>query len=175
MKYRTYPGTDIRTSEVGFGMWTLAAGWWGNFTDDEAVAMLHRAYDLGITLYDSGDTYGNGRADELLGKAFAGRRDAVTITSKVGYDFYNHPDARRGQQEIPHSTDPRYLRQMLHNLLTNAVKHGTGPIRVTLEKTTAGATCRIEIPAAPAASGVQSSRRSRSEWRVRRSPKGRRS
>jgi aryl-alcohol dehydrogenase-like predicted oxidoreductase len=50
--------------------WTLAAGWWGDFTDDEAVAMLHRAHDLGITLFDSSDTYGNGRADELLGRAF---------------------------------------------------------------------------------------------------------
>ena len=38
MKYRTYPGTDIRASEVGFGLWTLAAGWWGEFTDEEAVA-----------------------------------------------------------------------------------------------------------------------------------------
>lgn len=110
MKYRTYPGTDIRASEVGFGLWTLAAGWWGDFTDDEAVAMLHRAYDLGITLYDSGDTYGNGRADELLRKAFGDRRDRVTITTKVGYDFYNNPNVRRGQQEIPHNADPAYIR-----------------------------------------------------------------
>ena len=37
MKYRNYPGTDLSVSEVGFGVWTLAAGWWGDFTDDEAV------------------------------------------------------------------------------------------------------------------------------------------
>ncbi len=110
MKYRTYPGTDITVSEVGFGLWTLAAGWWGEFTDQEAVAMLHRAHDLGITLFDSADTYGNGRADELLRRAFGDRRDRVVITTKVGYDFYSHPDARRGQQEIPHSADPQYLR-----------------------------------------------------------------
>jgi aryl-alcohol dehydrogenase-like predicted oxidoreductase len=117
MKYRTYPGTDIRASEVGFGVWTLAAGWWGDFTDDEAVALLHRAYDLGITLFDTGDTYGNGRGDELLGRAFAGRRDAVTITSKVGYDFYNNPDVRRGQQEIPHNPDPAFIRMAVEKSL----------------------------------------------------------
>jgi aryl-alcohol dehydrogenase-like predicted oxidoreductase len=110
MRYRTYPGSDITVSEVGFGLWTLAAGWWGEFTDEEAVALLHRAHDLGITTFDSADTYGNGRADEILRQAFGGRRDQVVITTKVGYDFYSHPDARRGQQEIPHSADPAYLR-----------------------------------------------------------------
>lgn len=110
MKYRTYPGTDVTVSEVGFGLWTLAAGWWGEFTDDEAVSLLHRAYDLGVTLYDSSDTYGNGRADELLGRAFNDRRDRVVYATKVGYDFYNNPNVRRGQQEIPHNADPEYIR-----------------------------------------------------------------
>jgi aryl-alcohol dehydrogenase-like predicted oxidoreductase len=110
MKYRTYPGTDITVSEVGFGVWTLAAGWWGDFTDDQAVALLHRAYDLGITTFDSADSYGNGRADELLRRAFSGRRGRVTLTTKVGYDFYAHPDARRGQQEIPHNASPEHVR-----------------------------------------------------------------
>jgi aryl-alcohol dehydrogenase-like predicted oxidoreductase len=110
MKYRTYPGTDITVSEVGFGVWTLAAGWWGDFTDAEAISLLHRAHDLGITLFDSSDTYGNGRADELLAKAFADRRDRVVYATKIGYDFYNNPDVRRGQQEIPHNPDPAYIR-----------------------------------------------------------------
>ena len=110
MQYRRYPGTDLEVSEVGFGLWTLAAGWWGNFTDEEAVSLLHRAYDLGVTLYDSSDTYGNGRADELLAKAFGDRRDRVVLATKVGYDFYNNPDVRRGQQEIPHNPDPAYIR-----------------------------------------------------------------
>lgn len=110
MKYRTYPGTDVTVSEVGFGMWTLAAGWWGEFTDEEAVSLLHRAHDLGITLYDSSDTYGNGRADELLARAFGDRRDRVVYATKIGYDFYNNPDIRRGQQEIPHNPTPEYIR-----------------------------------------------------------------
>ena len=125
MRYRTYPGTDISVSEVGFGVWTLAAGWWGDFTDDEAIALLHRAYDLGITFFDSADSYGNGRADELLGRAFADRRDRVTLATKIGYDFYNNPDVRRGQQEIPHSRDPQYLRfaveESLKRLRTDVV------------------------------------------------------
>ncbi|HET7460184.1 MAG TPA: aldo/keto reductase [Longimicrobium sp.] len=117
MRYRTYPGTDITVSEVGFGLWTLAAGWWGEFTDQEAVDMLHRAFDLGITTFDSADTYGNGRADEILARAFGDRRDQVVITTKVGYDFYNNPNVRRGQQEIPHNADPAYIRYAVEESL----------------------------------------------------------
>jgi len=40
MRYRTYPGTDISVSEVGFGTWTVSAGWWGDFTDEEAIKLL---------------------------------------------------------------------------------------------------------------------------------------
>lgn len=117
MKYRTYPGTEITVSEVGFGLWTLAAGWWGEFSDDEAVALLHQAFELGVTLYDSGDTYGNGRADELLRAAFADRWDRVVVTTKVGYDFYAHPNARRGQQAIPHNASPEYVRSAVERSL----------------------------------------------------------
>lgn len=117
MKYRRIPGTDIVVSEVGFGVWTLATGWWGEKTDAEAIALLHRAFDLGITFYDSADSYGNGRADELLGKAFADRRDRVVLATKVGYDWQTHGTARRGQQELPHLTDPAALRRAVEDSL----------------------------------------------------------
>ena len=45
MKYRLFPNTDVRVSEVGFGTWTLSTGWWGEKTDAEAVAMMRRALD----------------------------------------------------------------------------------------------------------------------------------
>ncbi len=60
MKYRNFRGTDLRVSEVGFGLWTVSTGW-GTFTDDEAVTLMRQALDLGVTLYDAADTYGNGR------------------------------------------------------------------------------------------------------------------
>ena len=53
MNYRTYRNTDLRVSEVGFGMWTVSTGWWGSFTEQEAVNLLRRAFDLGVTLFDA--------------------------------------------------------------------------------------------------------------------------
>ncbi|HXO16591.1 MAG TPA: aldo/keto reductase [Candidatus Dormibacteraeota bacterium] len=113
MKYRTYPRSDVTVSEVGFGLWTTSTGWWGEKTDDEAVAMLHAAYDLGITLYDAADTYGNGRSEEQLAKAFAGRRERVVYATKFGYDFSEPGQQRRGQSELPQDFSPAFVRRAL--------------------------------------------------------------
>ncbi len=113
MKYRTYPKSDVTVSEVGFGLWTTSTGWWGEKSDDEAVAMLQEAYDLGITLYDAADTYGNGRSEEQLAKAFSGRRDRVVYATKFGYDFSNAAQQRRGQSELPQDFSPAFVRRAL--------------------------------------------------------------
>src|SRR5438477_108623 len=107
MRFRTYKNTDLTLSEVGFGLWTISTGWWGNFTEGEAIALMHKAFDLGITLFDAADTYGNGLSEELIAKAFPNQRDEIVIATKVGYDFVHHGEARgRGQRHnVPHSRD----------------------------------------------------------------------
>jgi aryl-alcohol dehydrogenase-like predicted oxidoreductase len=113
MKYRTFPGTDVSVSEVGFGTWTISTGWWGEKTDDEAVAMLRKARDeYGINFFDAADSYGNGRSERQLATAFAGRRDDVVYATKVGYDIYDESaaSARRGQSELPQRFDASYMR-----------------------------------------------------------------
>jgi aryl-alcohol dehydrogenase-like predicted oxidoreductase len=117
MKYRTYPSTDISVSEVGFGLWTTSTGWWGDFTDDQAVALMHEALDFGVTLYDAADTYGNGRSEEQLGRAFEKRRSEVVYSTKFGYDFYTFAGERKGQQEIPHDFSPTFVRYALEQSL----------------------------------------------------------
>ncbi|MBV8968601.1 MAG: aldo/keto reductase, partial [Verrucomicrobia bacterium] len=56
--------------------------------------------------FDAADTYGNGLSEELLAKAFGGNRDQVVIATKVGYDFRNFGNERRGQREIPQDFSP---------------------------------------------------------------------
>src|SRR5258705_4093597 len=110
VKFRTYKNTDLRVSEVGFGLWTISTGWWGNFTEGEAIALMHKAFDLGITLFDAADTYGNGLSEELIAKAFPNQRDEIVIATKVGYDFVHHGEARgRGQREIPQDSSPEAI------------------------------------------------------------------
>src|SRR5437763_6382113 len=110
MRFRSYKNTDLTVSEVGFGLWTISTGWWGNFTEGEAISLMHRAFDLGVTLFDAADTYGNGLSEELIAKAFPNQRDQIVIATKVGYDFVRHGQARgRGQREIPQGFSPEAI------------------------------------------------------------------
>ena len=117
MKFRTLPETDIRVSEIGFGLWTISTGWWGQFTEGEAIALMHKALDLGITLYDAADTYGNGLSEELIAKAFPTQRDQIVIATKVGYNFYDHGNERRGQREIPQDFSVPFIRSAVEKAL----------------------------------------------------------
>ena len=111
MKFRTLPNTDLTLSEIGFGLWTLATDWWGTHTDEEAVAMLRSARDLGITFYDTADTYANGRGETLLKQAFGENPEGVVYATKFGYDIYNTSvEERRGQSELPHRFDRDFVK-----------------------------------------------------------------
>lgn len=115
MKHRTLGTSDVEVSEVGFGVWTLATGWWGDYTDDEAVRLLQHGLDRGITFYDTADTYGEGRAETLLQKAF-GNDDRVVVGTKFGYDIYS-PWDRKGHVERPHDWSPAFIRFALEQSL----------------------------------------------------------
>jgi aryl-alcohol dehydrogenase-like predicted oxidoreductase len=117
MKYRVLRKSNLKVSEVGFGMWTVSTGWWGKFTESEAIALMHKAFDLGMNLFDAADTYGNGLSEELLAKAFPKQRDELVIATKVGYDFYNFGEARKGQREIPQDFSPQFIRTAVDKAL----------------------------------------------------------
>ncbi len=120
MRYRLFPGTNIKVSEIGFGTWTLSTGWWGDKTDDEAVEMLRVARNqFGINFFDTADTYGNGRGERQLAEAFRGQRGEVVYSTKIGYDIYDPEaqSARRGQSELPQKFDRDYMRFALDKCL----------------------------------------------------------
>jgi aryl-alcohol dehydrogenase-like predicted oxidoreductase len=116
MKMREFGSSGITASEVGFGLWTISTGWWGEHSDESAIALLREAYELGITLYDTADTYGEGRGETLLQKALGDVRDDITIATKFGYDIYS-PWERKGHVERPHDWSPEYVRYALEQSL----------------------------------------------------------
>jgi len=115
MKYDTLGNTDIEVSEVGFGAWVVGTDWWGDRTREQAVEMVQHAVDRDVTFFDTGDVYGHGDSEELVGEALAEVRDEVTVSTKVGYDFYNNPQAGHG--ELPKKVTPEWIRTALDRSL----------------------------------------------------------
>jgi len=84
MKYRKLGSSHLEVSAVSLGTWVLGGDQWGKTDDQESIAAIQTAIDLGINLIDTAPAYGVGHAEEVLGKAIKGRRDRVFIASKCG-------------------------------------------------------------------------------------------
>ena len=82
MEYAQLGRTGLMVSRAGFGGGGIGQVW-GATTETEAIAAIHRALDLGINFFDVAPAYGDGKAEEALGKALAGRNEAVVVATKV--------------------------------------------------------------------------------------------
>ena len=82
MEYSILGRTGLRVSRAGFGGGGIGQVW-GATTEAEAIRSVHRALDLGITFFDVAPSYGDGKAEEALGKALVGRRESVVVATKV--------------------------------------------------------------------------------------------
>ncbi len=60
-----------RSLEVGFGAWVVGTDWWGDRTRDDAIDMVQHALDEDVTFFDTGDVYGHGDSEEVIGEALA--------------------------------------------------------------------------------------------------------
>jgi aryl-alcohol dehydrogenase-like predicted oxidoreductase len=106
-------GTEgLEVSEQGLGCMGMSA-WYGPTDEQESIATIHRALELGITFLDTADVYGQGHNEELVGRAIAGRRDDVVIATKFGNRWFD--DGRRtidGTPEYVHQAIDASLRRL---------------------------------------------------------------
>ena len=108
--------SGIEVSALGMGTWAIggemSAGdqplGWGAVDDAESTAAIRRAFDLGVTLFDTADVYGTGHAERVLGAALKPVRDQVVIATKWGNTY---DEARR--QLTGASGAPSYVRKAL--------------------------------------------------------------
>jgi aryl-alcohol dehydrogenase-like predicted oxidoreductase len=83
MEQRALGKSGLEVSAVGLGLMSMS-GVYGKPDDDESIAVIHRALDLGATFLDSSDMYGWGQNEELLGRALKGKRDKAFVSTKFG-------------------------------------------------------------------------------------------
>jgi aryl-alcohol dehydrogenase-like predicted oxidoreductase len=87
MQYRTHDGESL--SGIGIGCYGLS-GAYGEKDPQQFIDVIRRAYDLGVTIFDTADVYGPG--EEILGRAVAPFRDQVWMATKVGASADGKPD-----------------------------------------------------------------------------------
>jgi aryl-alcohol dehydrogenase-like predicted oxidoreductase len=112
MRQRYFGTTELSASEIGFGTWALGSDWWGEVTEADGERLLNLAIELGITFFDTGDAYGKGANEELVGRVLAPHRDRLQIATKFGYDLAAGRQ-QHSEGERPQRWDGPFVRQAL--------------------------------------------------------------
>jgi aryl-alcohol dehydrogenase-like predicted oxidoreductase len=90
MEYRTL-GQGLEVSAIGVGCMPMVRGgnitYGANASEDESIATIHRAIDLGVTFFDTAQIYGPFQNEELVGEAIRGKREGLVIATKFGFRF----------------------------------------------------------------------------------------
>lgn len=97
MKVRRLGNSELEVSSIGLGLMGMSPGIYGQTNDEESIRTIHSAMELGVTLLDTADVYGNGHNESLLGKALQGKRDKAIVATKFAYTtnyekIVGHPD-----------------------------------------------------------------------------------
>src|SRR6187401_2203253 len=115
MEFRTLGRTDWKISTVSFGAWAIG-GTFGTVKDDESMAALHRALDLGVNFFDTADVYGDGRSERLLAVLRKQRKESIYIATKAGRRLPEQSVAGYSRENLT-----AFIEQSLRNLETEAL------------------------------------------------------
>jgi aryl-alcohol dehydrogenase-like predicted oxidoreductase len=117
VQYRDLGNTGLSVSAIGFGCWEMGNPEYGHSNDDEMIAAVHRAIELGVTLFDTAPNYGFGGSEEVLGRALGAHRNDILLVSKVGITW--DPVTRTTKFDGRYSTIKRINEESLRRLGTD--------------------------------------------------------
>jgi len=100
MEYRSLGRTGWKVSAIGFGAWGIGGGEWGPVKDEESIAALHKAIDMGVTLIDTADVYGDGHSERLIARVLGERSETIYVATKIGRGTPPHPGDRYSRENL---------------------------------------------------------------------------
>jgi aryl-alcohol dehydrogenase-like predicted oxidoreductase len=115
MQYRLLGRTGFNVSSVSVGCWAIG-GSWGKINDEESLAALHRALDLGVNFFDTADVYGDGHSERLLARLRKERSEPFYVATKAGRRLSPHVAAGYNRENLT-----RFVERSLANLRTDAL------------------------------------------------------
>lgn len=110
MRYRDLGRTGWKVSTSSFGAWAIG-GTWGEVDDNESLAALHRAVDLGLNFIDTADVYGDGRSERLIAQLKRDRGEEIIVATKAGRRLNPHVADGYNRQNLT-----AYIERSLKNL-----------------------------------------------------------
>lgn len=115
MERRPLGRTGLEVSRIGFGAWALG-GTWGPVSDDESLAALVRAVELGVDFFDTADVYGDGRSERLFARLRRETKATFVVATKVGRRASPH-----GVEAYSKPRLTEYVERSLQNLEVDAI------------------------------------------------------
>ena len=117
MQFRKFGRTGWQVSDIGYGMWGM--GGWSGSDDDESLASLQRAVDLGCNFFDTAFVYGDGRSENLLGQLVRANADKKIYTAtKIPPKNMKYPTLP--EYSLEECYPPEHIEEFLHKSLKNA-------------------------------------------------------
>jgi aryl-alcohol dehydrogenase-like predicted oxidoreductase len=115
MEYRDFGRTGWKVSTISFGAWAIG-GSWGDVSDEDAMAALNKALDLGTNFFDTADVYGDGRSERLLARLRKERSEPFYIVTKAGRRLNPHIASGYNRKNLT-----AFVERSLKNLNTQAL------------------------------------------------------
>lgn len=116
MKYRNLGRTTEKLSALGLGCMGMSFAY-GPTDDDESIATLHKALDLGINFWDTADMYANGENEALISKVLVPNRDKIFIATKFGFRYGENVNGPRNSAGAYFDGSPAWMRVAVENSL----------------------------------------------------------
>ncbi|MHC1781753.1 MAG: aldo/keto reductase [Anaerolineaceae bacterium] len=115
MQYRELGRTGFKVSTISFGAWAIG-GTWGPVEDNNSLAALHRAFDLGVNFFDTADVYGDGRSEKLLARLRKERSEPFYVATKAGRRLDPHVASGYNRENLT-----AFVERSLKNLEVDAL------------------------------------------------------
>jgi aryl-alcohol dehydrogenase-like predicted oxidoreductase len=115
MEYRELGRTGWKVSAISFGAWAIGSAW-GPVDDQDSLAALNRAVDLGVNLLDTADVYGDGHSERLIAQLKRERREEIYVATKAGRRLDPHIASGYNRQNLT-----AFVERSLKNLETDAL------------------------------------------------------